>query len=459
MKYEMMGFLDKIFTIQIDRVDQSVTASIASQRFSKMVGIPVATARYMGDQFGCQLLSVNREERNDSSPTVLTPFDYSDAASVSVGDPQVELSHCVQDIVDVEFTEEALERNHTRGIVVMHGGRIVGEGYQTNAGIVQSTRVLGWSMTKSLLSALVGVAVGKEIITLDTPLKLSQVSTEHKQRIEGLNGGKPLTFRDLLQMNDVLQVEENYGFTKDIVEMIYTADSSAAFASSRQDRPLKAPHDMLYFDPGSGKHSNRRQDRASFEWYYSSAVSNLLAHELRTAIGNDAEYHAFPHKYLFSRIGAPSFAIETDPSGGFTGSSFGFATVRDWAKLGELFLRNGSWNGEQIIPSDYVQFVQQPHPLSGGHYGGHFWLNPTRVSVAEYNLLSADLSPAGAEKQHRAWMTTSVPADAYFMCGFQGQYVMIVPSKDLVVARLGRTNDRTTWDAGRFFGSVVNCIQ
>lgn len=463
-KYEMFGYLDKLFTFIIDKKNKQVVSSFISPNFSKFFGLNPAIASFKGEQFGCQLLHSSVEyDKRLSESTILTSYDYDAEYTLRKFTPQTTYSECIQDVLKWEFSEAAIEFNHTRGIAVMYKGDIVGEGYQDKTGILPDTRLLGWSMTKSVISALIGVAVGQGILSLDSPVRFPEkMSEEDQMHLKDLNNGEDIVIKDLLQMNDILRVYEDYGFTKDVVEMIYTVDNSAEFAVFRQDKTINSPDEMIYVGRNSdavGKETllNQRAKQASFEWYYSSAVSNLLAHQLRVALESDSEYHAFPHKYLFSRIGASSFAIETDPEGGFVGSSFAYATARDWALLGELFLRNGEWHGEQIVPQSYVKFVQEPHPLSGGHYGGHFWLNPARVSVTEYNLLT-EHSPDAKEKYNRAWMTTSVPADAYFMSGFQGQYVMITPSLDLVVARLGLTNKREHWDAGRFFSSIVNCI-
>jgi CubicO group peptidase (beta-lactamase class C family) len=336
-----------------------------------------------------------------------------------------------------------MESNQTRAVVVLHKGNIVGERYQTGLGFHRDTRHLGWSMTKSIHTAVLGAAIQAGMLTLDTPLSLKDISYAHRKKLIARNGWKPLTFRDLLLMNDVMEIEENYGILADISQMLYGETNNARFASSRHGKPI---------DAAPSKHS-------AFDWYYSSGVSNIIASELRDLFETPEEYLAFPTTHLFAPIGAHSFAMEVDTEGIFTASSFSYATARDWARVGELFLANGTWGGRQVLPADFVEFVQQPHPASGGHYGGHFWLNPARVSVAEYNVLPL----TQADKVRRAWMPRTLPADAYAMMGFLGQSTIIVPSADLVVVRLAYTREVApgaplSWSPELFYGGILECL-
>lgn len=114
----------------------------------------------------------------------------------------------------------------------------------------------------------------------------------------------------------------------------------------------------------------RRIDRhPSSTWYYSSGLSNVVAKEIRSYFATNEAYHRFPFEAIFNKIGARSFVLESDPAGTFAGSSFAYATARDWARLGQLYLQEGSWRGEQILSREYVKFTQRPRPGSGGHYG------------------------------------------------------------------------------------------
>ena len=181
------------------------------------------------------------------------------------------------------------------------------------------------------------------------------------------------------------------------------------------------------------------------KWYYSSGLSNVLSKELRFLFETHSEYISFPFKYIFDKIGALSFVMELDPKGMFAGSSFSYATARDWAKLGQLFLQNGTWKGERILAEEVVNFAQIPAPGSGGHYGAGVWLNPAKVDVQTYN----ELPSSNKHKKQKEWITTAMPSDTYFFSGYQGQYVMIVPSRELVIVRLGLYDEDDAMAEGR----------
>lgn len=415
-----------------------VESYFISKSVSDLLHFPVTTSVFLGPALGCQLHFGSYEEVEEAIQSEHLVFPN---LSAEVR-PKVP-SECVSRVVEAEFTPEALKRNQTRAVVVIHKGVIVGEGYQSAMGISEHTQLLGWSMTKSVHSAIIGAAIQAGILTLDTPVALTYMSKEQRDRLLALNGDNPLTFADLLQMSDVLEIEENYGILADIAHMLYGTTNFAKFASKQTTKSLAAP-----------------SAASPFGWYYSSGLSNVIARELRDYFPTDSAYLSFPRTHLFSRIEAESFAVELDSEGTMVASSFGYATARDWARLGELFLNNGTWEGHQVLPAEFVEFVQQPHPRSGGHYGGQFWLNPARVSVAEYNALPHD----HPDKIRRMWMTQTLPADAYVMNGFLDQNTMIIPSMDLVVVRLGYTREVAPgkpkqWDPKVFYEAILQCIR
>jgi CubicO group peptidase (beta-lactamase class C family) len=337
------------------------------------------------------------------------------------------------------------QKNNTRAAVVTFNVRVIAEGYQKALGVDKHTKLLGWSMTKSLHAAVVGVAIQQGIIpSLDAPADLKYLDPLEHARLKGLNEGSPISIGDLLQMKDILDFEENYAIDKDVTQMLYIAENAAEFASAKTTR--SKVKGAAY---SSHKHS----------WYYSSGLSNVLAAELRDRFPSSLQYLTFPQRQLFDKIGARSFALETDTSGTFTASSYGYATARDWARLGELFLRDGVWEENRLLPEGFVDFVRKSTSGSGGHYGGSFWTNPAQVSVPEYNELPMD----HLDKVHKAWLTRALPKDAYFMGGYLGQFVMIIPSEGLVVSRLGFTKDAAVesgdWAPASFFGGIVDCLR
>ena len=213
---------------------------------------------------------------------------------------------CFNSVLESDFSDEALKRNQSRAIVISHDSRIVAERYQEQLGINHNTKLLGWSMTKSIFSAIVGVAIEHGLVTLDSPAKLEHLKEAQREKLIEANNGSAITFRQLLQMYDVLGFVEDYGPMKDVVFMLYGTYETVKFSSSRQ----------IFADP------NRQRGEG---WYYSSAVSNLLSAELRSLFNSDVEYWEFPHKHLFAKIGAHSFAVEMDARGLYVASSFGYA--------------------------------------------------------------------------------------------------------------------------------------
>jgi CubicO group peptidase (beta-lactamase class C family) len=142
----------------------------------------------------------------------------------------------------------------------------------------------------------------------------------------------------------------------------------------------------------------------------------LVNYLVRLAVERRGEdYGSFPQHALFDKIGVRSLVIETDPFGNLLTQGYDLACARDWARLGNLYLQDGVWKGQRILPQGFVKFVSTPAPawVAGGRpiYGGFFWINGD-----------------GA---------LPVPKDAYYMAGAGGQYTLIIPSHDLVVVRLG----------------------
>jgi CubicO group peptidase (beta-lactamase class C family) len=165
---------------------------------------------------------------------------------------------------------------------------------------------------------------------------------------------------------------------------------------------------------------------------YSSGTTNLLAGLLRKEFDSYQQYLNFPYDKLIDRIGMNSMVLETDAAGNFVGSSYGWATTRDWGKFGLLYLHQGNWNGDQLFDKKWIDFVTTPAANSAKEYGGHFWLNtPEKLPDA--------------------------PMDTYYADGFQGQRVYIVPSKDLVVVRLGLAST-AYFDFNAFLSGITQAI-
>lgn len=302
------------------------------------------------------------------------------------------LSKAIDGIFDPSLDMDSIK---TRAVVVIYKDSLIAEKYAN--GFNKGTEILGWSMTKSITSTLIGMLVkdGKLKLTDD---HLFDHWTDERSKV---------TLNDMLQMQSGLAFEENYAEISDVTEMLFKAENIVDRAS----------HNPL--DAEIGK-----------RWSYSSGTTNILSGLIRNQFDNHSEYLKFPHERLFRKIGMHSAVLEIDESGNYIGSSYMYATPRDWAKFGLLYLNEGNWYGEQLIDTSWVNFTQQPAEYSKGLYGGHFWHNHDHAAFKD------------------------VPTDIYSCNGFEGQYVYIIPSKDLVIVRMG-LNQGEEYDANGFLKEVI----
>jgi hypothetical protein len=307
------------------------------------------------------------------------------------------------------FSEpERTRLRRTRAVVIVQDGHIIGERYAD--GFSNETRLPGWSMTKSVLSALIGILVGEGRITPTDSDLLQQWST-HDPRAA-------ITVEDLLRMRSGLRFAEVYeDLSSDVIEMLFNQTDAAAYAAGR---PLDAP-------PGT-------------VWSYSSGSTNILSRIARTIVGEE-QYPEWPRRALFERIGMSSAMMERDASGTFVASSFMLATARDWARFGQLYLQDGVWEEERVLPEGWVGFSTTPTPQSPhAIYGAHWWLK-----------LKPEIG-GGTAAANR------IPPDAYFAIGHEGQTLTIIPSRRLVVVRLGLSIYIDAWNHAVFVADLLDAL-
>ncbi len=288
----------------------------------------------------------------------------------------------------------------TRAVLVIRDGELMGEAYAP--GFDRHSRLLGWSMTKSLTAALIGILVNQGELDLDDPVPVPEWSLDDRRNI---------TWATALHMETGLHWDEEYSKVSPATTMLFSSADMGGYAASQL---LDAP-------PGSS-------------WEYSSGTTNILSKALRTKFSDMGAYHRFPYERLFGPLGASSFVLETDASGHFVGSSYAYATARDWGKLGQLFLDYGKVGDEVLLDSSFVEFCRTPNAHSEGVYGGHFWLNVH-----------------GENSGYRA-------AD-YWMSGFHGQRVSIHPLENTVIVRLGVTYDRGAFDFDGWTLRVLEALE
>jgi hypothetical protein len=301
-------------------------------------------------------------------------------------------------------------RRNTRAVLVVHRGRIIAERYAEGFG--PETSFPGWSMTKSVGSALAGILVGDGRLTLDSVNLFPGWGGQEDPR-------RRITTGHLMWMSDGLAHDESYTPTGGATRLLFGARDIAASAAATPARS----------EPGS-------------TWYYASAASNLIAHLVRSAVGGTVtNYLTFPRRALFDRIGMRSAVMEPDATGLFVASSFMYATARDWARFGLLYLQDGVWNGERILPEGWVRYSITPAPAAMvGEYGAQWWLN---VGAAR-------------DTAHRPFR--NLPRDFYRAAGFEGQMVGVVPSAELVVVRLGLSRPDAAFDPGELMADVLGAV-
>jgi hypothetical protein len=172
--------------------------------------------------------------------------------------------------------------------------------------------------------------------------------------------------------------------------------------------------------------------KPDFVWTYNSGATNIVSYLIRKKLNNDAEYFAFPRKELFNKIGMRTAIFESDASGTLTGSSYIYASMRDYVRFGLLYLNNGNWLGNQILPEGWTDYTMEVANGSEGQYGSFFWLNQSN----DY---------------------PDVPSDLYMCRGHDGQYIYIIPSLELVVVRTGFSK-KGDFDLQKFLASIVAAI-
>ncbi len=301
--------------------------------------------------------------------------------------------------VDNAFDKENNSVKKTRAVLVIHNNQIVAEKYAE--GFSKNTKLLGWSMTKSITSAVVGVLSKQGKVALDQTNLFPEWENDERSKI---------TLNNLLQMNSGLEWIEDYNTISDVTKMLFLTED---MPNVQLEKPLV------------GKPNNT--------WNYSSGTTNLISKFIRNQFETHQEYLDFWYEELIDKMGMHSMVLETDIAGNYVGSSYSWATARDWAKFGLLYLHNGNWNGQQILDKSWIDYSVTPTNKSNGEYGAQFWLN------------------AGG-------IYPNVPKDLFSCNGYQGQHVFIIPSKELIIVRFGLT-ENPEFNLNSFLSDILSTIK
>lgn len=413
---EDLGFhpVLKLLKHKVDYQEKSVTAWFSPLHLFKKKAV------FLGQLGAVLLQDVPEETVRAWTPNIPEP-EPKDQASVPwpMGDlltedplPATVDQEALSAALDKVFSEpDSARLRWTRAVAVVYDGRLIAERYA--AGFSKDTPLISWSMAKSHTSALIGILVGQGRFSVAQPAPVPEWQGADDPR-------RAITIDQLLRMSPGLRWYEAYAEhpVSDVNKMLFLKPDMAAFAASM---PLQHPPDTVM--------------------EYSTGTTAILNRIIRHTIGNQEEYWAFPRKALFNPIGMRSAVLEPDASGTYSGGSYLYANARDFARFGLLYLNDGMWNGERVLPEGWVQYTTTPSSTAkDGDYGAQFWLNK-----------SAPRDPAKR-------MYPQLPEDAFFCDGYQGQVIAIIPSAKLVIVRLGMTWTGD-WGTEEFLSGVLAAVQ
>ena len=381
-------------------------------------GTPPMRAAFR-DGIGCVIMAPDQTfEDIESLPKLDMPTAKGDPATMAWPDGDLIDGHSLPPGVDAAalqrasawaFDRESPEQV-TLSLLVVHRGRIIHERYAP--GIDVATRTRTWSTAKSIAVTLMGMLVDQGRMALDEPLGFEWLP---RARSPETDPRAAITLRHVLNMSSGLYPVDDFGLE-------YATGSGLAYwagASSIRGARSRA----LFREPGT-------------YWDYENYDTLLGVYAMKLAIGKDQAYLEFPRRALLDRIGMRNTLVSVDRFGDFILSSQVYTNARDLARFGMLYLQNGVWNGERLLSDEWIDFVRTPAPAtaeSGNQYGGQWWLVPDN--------------------------RTDVPKTAYSTSGNRGQYVVVVPSHDLIIVRRGLDYGQqgfNRWDLTR---EVLKAIQ
>jgi hypothetical protein len=383
IKSELGFFPITLGKFTINRADKSATGSVWGMAKKKAVFREGIGATLINGTTEAELRSQNFNISTpvDKDARVLWAFKTADEKVLKFDQEKLELA------VHEAFKETGNSQRGTRAVIVVYDGKIVIEKYAKE--FSEESKFAGWSMAKSVTNALIGILVKQNKLNVDAPAPVKEWKNDDRKNI---------TIKDLLQMSSGLSWWEYYAGPSDATNMLYKERSMGKFAINKRQKTTRGT-----------------------KFNYSSGSTNILSDIIRHSVGDDY-YHRFPYEELFDKIGMLDTLMEVDAAGSFASSSYCLATARDWAKFGQLYLNDGIWNEERILPEGWVKLTTTPTTARSkkkeGRYGAHFWLN------------------AGYGEEHKGRRYPDVPADCFRCQGYEGKYIWIIPSEKLVVVRL-----------------------
>ena len=422
----------RLISIEVDETGRSVSA--------KFAGLFKRTATVLPNR-GCVLdvaVAVPAALRSPAAKTAVpnAPWPAGDVPlAASDWGPGVD-AVALQKVVAQAFVGAGdPAAANARGVAVIHKGRLLV--LQMAPGFSAQTPLHGWSMTKTVTGMLVHTLAADKstpgALANGSPLPLNAnvVDAFPKARepvwLAAWRGDarKTIKVSDLLYMRDGLASTEDYQPWGSVPQMLWGQPDAAAFAAQS---PAEA-------SPGT-------------RWRYLSQSANLLSAVARGRFANDADYWAYPARALFNPIGASTAVMETDTHGNWVGSSYLWASVGDWGRLGQLMLNDGVWGGMQVLPPGWLQRASAKSTAQGDGrgYGAQTW------RIGDPDAGKCKSTGKGTD------LARSVPADTLAMSGHWGQIVAMVPSREAVIVRMGWTFKRNQFDDCGFVADVLKAL-
>ena len=344
---------------------------------------------------GCTVkvgLLAHQEEQSTQPPIPANPFPVASRRERNQH-PRIDYPKLTR-LIDGGFEDNSARH---RALIVAVDGKIVYERYADY--FSPATPMLSWSAAKSVLATLVGIAVKDGLIDINAPVGVPEWRGDKRRSV--------ISWDDMLRMTSGLDFEEDYSNpNSDVNRMLFKSRSMAQSAA-------KAP---AKYDPGT-------------VFSYSSGTSNILARSLGDVVEEELGVDLVEYAYekLLKPLGMQKTVLETDAGGDFVGSSYMYASPREWLKLGQLYLNKGKWNGVQIFDEDWDAYVTSPTSVSENQYGAHFWLNRDGAGDLKRKL-------------------PIFPEDMYYFAGHDGHYVFVEPTRNMVVVRLGLTRGKSVFN-------------
>lgn len=405
IKNELGGFPLRLGRFEVNYQDSSATGTVFGLAKRKAVfrkGLGCSLVVEMDeDEFRAQKTNVLSAPPVNQD-TLEWPYGNMVSDSVTAG---IDLTQ-INKTLDEAFSEPGPDKlRRTRAVIVVYDGNIIAERYAT--GFDEKSKLIGWSMTKSITNALVGILVKQEKLKIEEPAMVKAWGNDDR---------KAITLNDLMHASSGLNWEENYGGPSGATNMLF----------KKKDMGLYAADVPVAHKPGD-------------VFYYSSGTTNIISRIVRETVG-DENYYRFPYEQLFYKIGMLNTTIEPDAGGTFVGSSYSFGPARDWARFGLLYLNDGVWDGERILPEGWVKYSTTPAKgADRGQYGAQWWLN------------------AGAPGNPANRYYPDAPTDLYWADGFEGQNVFVLPSKNLVMVKLSLSQGDYL-DDNKFLNEIINAL-